>query len=273
MNIYKNSNENSLSNNNCIVYFIPLLLLATFFFPLVVLIFIGALSPLLHPVLRNFYFYALLVFIIIFFSTLKPFGDIAEYLHVYHELNYNLIDVFGYSRFGDGLEFMFLAIMKFIGYISGGNDEVFLLSTYFLIVFFLSKILKDVDKKYKLFLLSLFFFNLGFIEVTSYFLRQVLSVVVFLYAINERSFKKYIFFLLSVFFHMSAVVNVFIYAVYMIFGSKKYSYAKIVFSILIGLLVVFFVVYNTPIYSVLLSKFTSVSGNDKFTRLPLNYII
>ncbi|MDY8772689.1 hypothetical protein UY868_25335, partial [Escherichia coli] len=73
---------------------------------------------------------------------------------------------------------------------SDGNDEVFLLSTYFLIVFFLSKILKDVEKKYKLFLLC-------------------------------------------VFFHMSAVVNVFIYAVYMIFGSKKYSYAKIVFSILI----------------------------------------
>ncbi|HHH3795924.1 TPA: EpsG family protein, partial [Enterobacter hormaechei subsp. steigerwaltii] len=210
MNIH-NENLNPDIIRKLVIFCLPLSIFALFCYPLMFLVVISLISPLLTGVTRRFYYFALMIFIVAFFASLKPFGDLAEYLNVYKDLNANMLEVFGYSRFGNGLEFMFLLFMKFIGSISNGNEQFFLVATYTLIIICLSNLIKDIDSRYQLLILGLFFFNLGFVEVSSYFLRQVLSILVFLNAINKSRFKKWLLFIIAVTFHVSAVINIVIY--------------------------------------------------------------
>lgn len=246
---------------------------ALFCSPLIFLILISLLSPLLTQVTRQLYYFVLMTFVVVFFASLKPFGDLAEYLNIYNGLNANTLEVFGYSRFGNGLEFMFLLYMKLIGYISNGDEQVFLIVTYALIILCLSNLIKEIDFRYRLLILGMFFFNLGFIEVSSYFLRQVLSILIFLNGVNKRPFKKWLLFFIAVTFHVSAVINILIYLMAALLKDRKISFMMVFLSFSFAALAFFGVLYFTPLYGVVLTKFYAVSGNDKFSTLPLNYVI
>ena len=111
MNIH-NENLSPEISRKLVLFFFPLSIFALFCYPLMFLVAISLISPLLTGVTRKLYYFVLMIFIVIFFASLKPFGDLAEYLNIYKDLNANLLDVFGYSRFGNGLEFMFLLFMK-----------------------------------------------------------------------------------------------------------------------------------------------------------------
>lgn len=155
------------------------------------------LSPLLSPLARRLSLIFVATTIIVFFATQKPFSDIAEYMSIYNGIYDGSVEVFNYPRFGKGLEFMFLAFMKFVGYITGANEQALLLVSYCLIVALLTSITKDIDNKFRVMLLGLFFLNLGFIEVTSYFLRQIISTLIFLYAIKSTTRYRWALFWLA----------------------------------------------------------------------------
>ncbi|HBI6860834.1 TPA: EpsG family protein [Enterobacter cloacae] len=272
MNIH-NENLSPEISRKLVLFFFPLSIFALFCYPLMFLVAISLISPLLTGVTRKLYYFVLMIFIVIFFASLKPFGDLAEYLNIYKDLNANLLDVFGYSRFGNGLEFMFLLFMKVIGSISNGNEQFFLVATYALIVICLSNLIKGIDSRYKLLILGLFFFNLGFMEVSSYFLRQVLSILIFLNAINKRTYKKWLLFIIAVTFHVSAVINIAIYLLAVLLKGRKISFIAVFLSFSFAGLIFFGLLYVTPLYDFVVTKFLSVSENDKFSTLPLNYII
>lgn len=272
MNIH-NENLSPDIIRKLVIFCLPLSVFALFYYPLMFLVVISLISPLLTGVTRRFYYFVLMFFIVAFFASLKPFGDLAEYLNVYKDLNANMLEVFGYTRFGNGLEFMFLLFMKVIGSISNGNEQFFLIATYTLIVVCLSDLIKGIDSRYQLLILGLFFFNLGFVEVSSYFLRQVLSILIFLNATNKSTFKKWLLFIIAVTFHVSAVINVVIYLLALLLKDKKISFVVVFLAFATAALIFFGLLYVTPLYDIVVTKFLSVSENDKFSTLPLNYII
>ncbi|HBM2742170.1 TPA: EpsG family protein, partial [Enterobacter hormaechei subsp. xiangfangensis] len=110
-------------------------------------------------------------------------------------------------------------------------------------------------------------------EVSSYFLRQVLSILIFLNAINKNRFKKWLLFIIAVTFHVSAVINIVIYLLALLLKDKKISFVVVFLAFSSAALIFFGLLYVTPLYDIVVTKFLSVSENDKFSTLPLNYII
>lgn len=257
-----------------ITKFLPVVLsvavsLLIFYYPLLSAIILVFLSPLLSPFARKLSLLFVAMVIILFFATQKPFSDIAEYMSIYNSIYDGSVDVLNYPRFGKGLEFMFLAFMKFVGYITGANEQVLLLASYCLIVALLTSITKDIDNKFRVMLLGLFFLNLGFIEVTSYFLRQIISTLIFLYSIKSTTRHRWVLFFVSFFFHISAAINIIIYITYLLTRKKKVSWPVIIVFSFLGTLFLFL----SPLFDFLLQRFSDVSSNDKFSTLPLNYVI
>ncbi|TKU51958.1 EpsG family protein [Citrobacter sp. wls714] len=265
---------NNKIQNILITQYLPIVLsaffsLAIFYYPLLSAIILVFLSPLLSSLARRLSLTFVATVIIVFFATQKPFSDIAEYMSIYNGIYNGSIEVFNYPRFGKGLEFMFLAFMKFVGYITDANGQALLLASYCLIVALLTSITKDIDDKFRVMLLGLFFLNLGFIEVTSYFLRQIISTLIFLYAIKPTTRCRWVLFLVSFFFHISAAINIIIYIAYLLTRKQKVSLPIVIVFSFLGASFLFL----SPLFDFILQQFSDVSSNDKFSTLPVNYII
>ncbi|WP_426727728.1 hypothetical protein [Enterobacter cloacae complex sp. 319F7] len=92
-------------------------------------------------------------------------------------------------------------------------------------------------------------------------------------AINKSRFKKWLLFIIAVTFHASAVINIVIYLLALLLKDKKISFVVILLAFSAAALIFFGLLYVTPLYDIVVTKFLSVSENDKFSTLPLNYII
>ncbi|OBU24851.1 hypothetical protein [Photobacterium aquimaris] len=113
-------------------------------------------SPFLSQLERNIASVVVVFFSILFYATLQPFGDLAEYLHVYN--NINNIDIFHYTRFGKGIEFFILVIMKVVYFLAEDNQFAFLITVYTLIFTLLIFVCKKMTKDFYLLLFFCVFF-------------------------------------------------------------------------------------------------------------------
>lgn len=246
--------------------------------PLLFLIVIGLTSPFFPAHARLLFGPLVLIVAITFYSTLEPFSDLAEYLNVYHQINNGTINIFGYSRFGYGIEFLILLIMKVVGYLSNGNDEAFLLAIYSIILSYLYFICNSLKNKYSLFLFCSVFLSLGMLESLSYFLRQNLSVVLFLYGLvcAKRRSTRWFYFLLSIFSHISGFINIFVY-LFAIFYKKRINNLQRIMKVVCiagGVTIsLFFVMQLSTIGQSLLEKAIYVINSKQYSTLPVPYII
>lgn len=250
-----------------------LIIVGGIFFPLLTIIICAILSPMIGSLSRACLYYYFSFILVLFFATQKPFNDIAEYLSIYHQIMNGSVDVFNYTRFGNGFEFLFLAYMKFVGYLSSGNDQIFLLVTYTCIAVLLCKLVNDIDHRFKLLFLALFFVNLGFVEVTSYFLRQILSVLLFLYGIKKKGATKWIIITCSIFIHVSSIINVMLYVLYRVLNNKKISKLSLIVVGTMAVCGLILFIYISAYFSILEVKFSNIANNENFQTLPLNYIL
>lgn len=247
------------------------------FSPLLFLIIIGFTSPFFSKSARVLFGPLILLVAITFYSTLKPFSDLAEYLNVYHQINNGEIDVFGYTRFGYGIEFFTLVIMKAVGTLTGGSDQALLLAIYTIILTYLYLICSSIKNKYNLFLFCSVFLSLGLLESLSYFLRQNLSVILFMYGllcVKDRRIK-WLYFALSVFSHISGIINIFVYLFASIYKRKINNMQRIVKLIFIISVLAFGLILFMqfiPAGQALLDKTIYVINNKQYSRLPAPYI-
>lgn len=270
--------EDALFRNKANAYYLMSGVIVFFASPLLFFIIIGLTSPFFYKVARDFLGPLLLIVSITFYSTLKPFSDLAEYLNVYHQVNDGSIDIFSYSRFGYGLECLTLIIMKVVGFLSGNNDQAFLLSIYTIIFTYIYLICKSINNKYSVFFFCIIFLSLGMLESLSYFLRQNLSVVMFLYGLLCARSKKirWLYFLLSFTSHISGAINVAIYLFSKAYKKKINNVnrmVKLILILIISLICLIALLQFTSFGQVLLDKAKYVINKGQYSTLPLPYIL
>lgn len=242
-----------------------------FYSPLLFFLCIAIISPSIEEPLRVLIKPIVLVIAITFFSSLKPFADLAEYLSIYHQLGDGSISVFSYQRFGFGFEFVYLLFMKIISIISNVNDQVLLISTYSLIFILICKISSVAEKRFSILFFGLFFFSLGFVETASYFIRQILSITFFFYGLiycKSKTARAFLF-LLSLFSHLSAIINIAIYIGYSLSKNNRkwmwvFAFSAVGVAAIIGM---------TPFFDVAIQKMNDTALNSNFSTMPIAYIL
>jgi len=253
-------------------------LILLFLSPLIFILFFCFISPFVDSRLRILFSPLILLCAVTFYATLQPFSDLAEYMNVYHQINNGTIDIFNYQRFGHGVEILILLIMKATGWLFSNNDQMFLITVYFIIFSVIYATCIKVNRRYHLALFGSLFFTLGFIESLSYVLRQNLSLVIFIYAVyaTRNSKVRFLLFLLSFTAHISGIINIAVYY-FAVLYKKKIAGIQSVFKIMImvlfiGLALLAFVKF-TPLGESLLQKSNSVVNNSRFSVMPLSYVV
>lgn len=267
--IYDHAVENKLVVVVILMFISSTILL--FYSPLLFFLFIAIISPSIGEQLRVLIKPIILIIAITFFSSLKPFADLAEYLSIYHQLGDGNISAFSYQRFGFGFEFVYLLFMKIIGIISNENDQVLIIFTYSLIFILIFKISSAIGKRFSILFFGLFFFSLGFVETASYFIRQILSITFFFYGLiccKSKTAKAFLFFL-SLFSHLSAIVNISLYIGYCLLRHNKSGPRIFAFSA-IGLVAI---IALAPFFDIAIQKMNDTASNSNFSTLPIAYIL
>lgn len=249
-----------------------------FFYPLFYFVLITILSPYLKTNTRRVTFLFCFTVAVTFYASLKPFSDLAEYLNVYHQLESGLVNVFFYDRFGYGIEFFSLILMKLIGSLTDYNDQALLLSIYTLIFYLIYKISISISAIYYGLIFGAFFFSLLFLESASYFVRQNLSVLFFMLAIIKpiSTKRKVALMLLSVFCHISGAVNIVVYIFSRWYGKKintPQRIVKVMMITLTGLVLSYLFFSYTTFGRVLLDKAVYVVNNHSYATLPIMYVL
>ncbi|PSU04883.1 hypothetical protein C0W81_09120 [Photobacterium aquimaris] len=221
-------------------------------------------SPFLSQLERNIASVVVVFFSILFYATLQPFGDLAEYLHVYN--NINNIDIFHYTRFGKGIEFFILVIMKVVYFLAEDNQFAFLITVYTLIFTLLIFVCKKMTKDFYLLLFFSVFFSYGFVQANSYFIRQILSMLFVFMLIVEWNKKSIVYGFLSIISHTSAIMPIGLMFIKYINQFKKALYV-IIPALIVGLLLL----YHIGFYDYIFSKL--ISANIKFSTLKTSQII
>ena len=259
------------------IFALVMSLLLLFLSPLLFILFFCFVSPFIDSRLRLLFSPLIPLCAVTFYASLQPFSDLAEYMHVYHQVVDGTIDIFNYERFGHGAEFLILIIMKVTGWVFSNNDQMFLITVYFSIFVIIYATCIKVNHRYHLALFGLLFFTLGFVESLSYFLRQNLSLVIFIYAVYavRNSKIRFILFLFSFTAHISGIINIAVYYFAVIY-KKKIAGIQGVFKILLVVLMVsmalFAFVKFTALGDSLLLKTNAVVNNTSFSLMPLTYV-
>ncbi|MGR5311915.1 EpsG family protein [Photobacterium damselae] len=233
--------------------------------PLFFILFIGLLSPYLTSIEKKLAAFICVTFAIVFYSTLQPFGDLAEYLHVYNQINN--IDLFNYKRFGMGVEIFILLLMKIVYFVSNGNEFAFLFSVYSVIFALLIKICKKIDNDFYILLFLTVFFSYGFVQSNSYFLRQIISILfVFLMFLSVKKISVITYCFLAVTSHVSGLLSICVYVAYSLKNNKK-----MVLLILLLSIVSIIISYKLGFLDYVIYKLESAT--QKFSLLSLVQII
>ena len=221
-------------------------------------------SPFLSQLERNIASVVVVFFSILFYATLQPFSDLAEYLHVYN--NINNINIFHYTRFGKGIEFFILVIMKIVYFITNGDQFAFLVSIYLIIFSLLITICKKMDDEFYLLLFFCVFFSYGFVQTNSYVLRQIISILFILMMIVEWNKKSIIYGVLSIISHTSAIIAIGLFFITSIKKRKKLILVIIPIFILVNI-----IFYNIGMFSYVFDRIIRV--DNKFSSLQTSQII
>lgn len=260
------------------IVYLAVSLMLFFISPLLFIFFSCIFSPIASKSIVYLLSPLVLVFSILFYASLQPFSDLAEYMNVYHQVYNGEINIFSYDRFGYGIEIAILVIMKICAYISSGNDLFFLVSIYGVIFTYIYLISINVSKKYHLLIFISIFSSLGFVESLSYFLRQNLSVVFFLYGLLCTRSKKtrYIYFLLSFTAHISAIINILVYCFAVKYKGRVDNLQRAIkvggVALVIFCLATVFL-FSFPYGRLLYDKAMYVISNSQYSILPLPYIL
>lgn len=244
-------------------YILILLLLLFCFNPLLGMAPICIYSPFLVKFEQKIASIVIIIFSILFYATLQPFSDLAEYLHVYN--NINSINIFHYTRFGRGIEFFILIIMKVVHFITRGDQFSFLVAIYSIIFILLMTICKKIADEFYLLLFFCIFFSYGFIQTNAYVLRQILSLLFILMMILAWNKKSIIFGFLSIISHTSAVIAIGLFVLIYIRKFKKLIYLIVPTSIL-----TVFIAYKIGMFSYVIDRLISVDNN--FSILSISQI-
>lgn len=195
-------------NINSIITFICMfgLLLAILFtaYPLLTLPIIAIVSPFASKSIRILLCIMSVSFFIMFYSSIIPFSDIAEYITVYRGINET--DILGFGRFGGGIEVGILFLMRIVYLLSNGNEYAFLLTYFSLIQLLLFTFCVRVNTR----LACLYFITLNlsysFYSFNAYFLRSMLAAVILLNAFLFLNRKRYVLYALAIISHISSVL-------------------------------------------------------------------
>jgi len=262
--------------NNISYCLISLVLM--FFSPLLFVFFVSLFSPFVSRNILALFSPFVLVFAILFYSSLQPFSDLAEYMNVYHQVYNGDINIFDYERFGYGFEVIILIIMKITAYVSSGNDQFFIFTVYTIILSYIYMISLCINRKFHLLIFLSIFSSLGFVESLSYFLRQNLSVVFFLYGLlcTKRKKVRYFYFFLSFTSHISALINILVY-VFAVNYKKRVNTPQRAIKVFVVALILMVLavssVFFLPYGKVLYDKAIYVINNSQYSILPLPYIL
>lgn len=266
--------EMSIKNKTLSLLGLLLITISFIAYPLISFIFLSLTAFFYKKNTLNYIYILSFITMFFFFSSLKPFGDISEYIEIYNAFGSGKINLLEFTRFGYGIEILYPAFMNIVGEITDYNDQVLILSTYGFILILISLVIKD-SKELKLFFFSCITLNLCFTEATSYFIRQIISVLLFLYALeSKKNNKKYFLFLVSLLFHLSSLINITLYILYNIFKHKnRITLPLRIFIFLIIMSISFSIFFNSVYYTSLENRVIAIINNDNFNRLPTNYIL
>ena len=206
----------------------------------------------------------IIIFSVLFYATLQPFGDLSEYLHIYNKIN--TIDIFHYTRFGKGIEFFILILMKVVYFITQGNQFAFLVSIYALIFTLLMIVCKKMTNEFYLLLFFCIFFSYGFVQANSYFIRQMISMLFVFMMIVEFNKKSIIYGFLSIISHTSAVIPI---SLIVIINAKRFK--KVLYLITPILFIGLLTAYELGFYHYIISKL--INSNVSFSKLNISQII
>lgn len=118
--VFNKKIRRSICSYYILIFFIIILF---FIYPLISLPLIGLLSPFVNNKLRGVFSLLSIVFFILFYSSITPFSDIAEYVLIYR--NIMETNIFSFGRFGGGIEIFILLMMRVVYFIFNGNEYVF----------------------------------------------------------------------------------------------------------------------------------------------------
>lgn len=234
------------------------LLAFVFFFlinPLFGTLVIAIFSPFFTRVEKNIASWVIVSVCIVFFATAQPFSDLAEYLNIYKDIND--INIFSYTRFGMGIEFLILIIMKVSFFLSGGSEFFFLLVIYSIIFILLYKVCKEIDGDFYLLIFFIVFYSYGFIQANSMFLRQMLAMLFLLLMIFSNGIPRFTYGLLSVFSHTSMIIGIVSYCIVRL---RKYNLLLLISVFLFSILTFF--VYSSGLSEYLIDKVISVQSKS-----------
>ncbi|WP_341517170.1 EpsG family protein [Citrobacter gillenii] len=200
---YKNNNMHMFLFNRL---FVLIIIILFFIYPLILLPVIAVISPFVNNQIRIFFSLLSVVFFSLFYSSITPFSDIAEYVLIYR--NIMDINIFSFGRFGGGIEILILFIMRVVYFISDGNEYAFLLACFTLIQILLFLFCWRVNPKLSCLYFLIFNLSYAFYAFNAYFLRSMLSVVFLINAFLLYNKKKYAFYFLSIISHLSSVLYI-----------------------------------------------------------------
>jgi hypothetical protein len=193
-----------------------------------------------------------------------PFSDISEYLTVFDEIK--SIEIGSYSRFGAGIEFTLLLLMKFSNFLVPNNQFFFLIMTYTCIqvcVFFISY---KMHKSLYLLIYLTFNISIGFLEFNSILLRNSLASVFFILGFLCVGKSKILFYLFSLFSHLSISLYLGV-----VFVKRYFRFNVIGLSVLIILISFFLVGFSFSAFEYIFVK-VSLAITTEYPSQKLGYI-
>lgn len=242
-----------------------------FFFPVLSILFFAILSSHVKQKILNVVFgFMVLISATVFYSSLQPFSDLAEYLYIYNDVGFDNISIFQYERFGGGLEWIILVIMKVVHILSGGDQQIFLMVYYVIFFTLLMVLCNKIAGDLFILMFACLFFTLGFVESVSYILRQNMSVIFFLMGcLSFSSCNRVLFWLLGFFSHIAIIFQIVIYEIF----KRGWGYQSIcVLIVFLMILPVLFLLL--PSFSeVFFMKYDSVVQIDKFNKIKGSYLL
>lgn len=261
----KNKTVHTFLVYNTIIFFVIILY---FIYPLIALPLIGLLSPFVNNKLRAFFSLLSIVFFILFYSSITPFSDIAEYVLIYRHIME--IDIFSFGRFGGGIEIFILLIMRGVYFVFNGNEYVFLLSSFTIIQFFLFLFCLRINPRLSCLYFLVFNLSYAFYAFNAYFLRSMLSAVFLLNAFVLFNRKKYFYYLLAITSHLSSVLYI---GMWEFIKARNRKIKFIVLIIAIFLMVVCFISLRERIEYYLFNSHGNSMGYVQVLTIVINYLL
>ncbi|WP_342607891.1 EpsG family protein [Vibrio tritonius] len=248
INLVTMQDGNKARVNQVIILLVALVLF--YLYPTLSVLLLCIASPVFNKRTIAFISLFVVLYASVFFATLDPFSDIAEYLNVYNRIND--IEMLNFHKFGYGLEVFYFLFMRLVYNISNGSEIIFLFSSYFLMMSLLFYVCFKINSRLSLVIFASVFFSYGFIQSASYLIRQIYSVLFVFLFIMSTSKMKYSFLVMAFLSHLSSFL-LYISSVFSV--SKHKIVICVVSAIFVGM-----VFLMTPAWDLLIIKISKIKN-------------